>query len=76
VPVGAEVMTLAKQVESDLKLKEDKTKAIKYFTIFGFDPYTAGSTAYETGAVVGLPINLSYKSAADIDKKRIMNLVC
>jgi hypothetical protein len=72
VRLPQDVLNLAKIVESDLKLEENTTKKIEYFTVFGFDVFNAGSTTYRTGALVGLPLNFSYKSSDDIDKKNIM----
>lgn len=57
-----------------IQLPEMDRNRIKPFTVFGFDVFNAGTLYSKFGGVVGIPINFSYSSTADIEKSEI--LVC
>lgn len=76
VPVSAETIQKINQVKSDLRLEEDVANRIpteKAFTVFGFDVLHIGSATFKTGALLGIPVNFSYKSSiSEADKKKIV----
>ncbi|XP_023943977.1 transmembrane protein 177 isoform X2 [Bicyclus anynana] len=54
-----------------LKLPETHRKLIEPFSVFGFDLFHAGSTSSRFGALVGIPVNFTYKNLEDIEKQNI-----
>lgn len=76
VPVSADTLQKINQAKIDLKLEKDIANRIpteKAFTVFGFDVLHIGSATFRSGALLGIPINFSYKSSiSDADKKKIV----
>lgn len=74
--MSAETIQKINQVKSDLRLEEDVANRIpteKAFTVFGFDVLHIGSATFKTGALLGIPVNFSYKSSiSEADKKKIV----
>ncbi|KAI4469906.1 hypothetical protein MML48_1g14533 [Holotrichia oblita] len=50
---------------------EDELKLFKPFTVFGFDPFHAGTSYSRFGSIIGIPINFTYKDTDSIDKSMI-----
>lgn len=65
-------MDQLEQVKKDMKLPQDVGKRISAFTNLGFDPRSIGCAKYKTGALIGIPANIAYQTANDLDKKNIV----
>lgn len=71
--VPADSLQLVEQAKADLKLEENVSKRISAFTVFGFDILHIGSSSYDTGARIGIPVNFSYTlPIKDADRKDIL----
>ena len=57
-----------------MKLEPELFEKLTPFTVYGFDMFSAGKSSFKTGAMIGIPSNLYYKTPKDIDKKNIMVL--
>jgi len=55
-----------------MKLEPELFEKLTPFTVYGFDMFSAGKSSFKTGAMIGIPSNLYYKTPKDIDKKNIM----
>ncbi|CAH2238694.1 jg4368 [Pararge aegeria aegeria] len=54
-----------------LSISETHRKLIEPFSVFGFDLFHAGSTSSRFGALVGIPVNFSYKILEDVEKQNV-----
>ncbi|XP_050347142.1 transmembrane protein 177 [Nymphalis io] len=65
---------LHKKYEKCLDLLEMSAvhrKLIQPFCVFGYDLFHAGSTSSKFGALVGIPINFTYKSLNDVEQQNV-----
>ncbi|KAF4525665.1 hypothetical protein B566_EDAN001266 [Ephemera danica] len=65
------VLTRAEEMLDKLNIPEKERNLIKFFTVCGFDPFFAGSTATIQGAYVGIPSNFGYDKIIDVEKNMI-----
>ncbi|KAI5642711.1 hypothetical protein NE865_05237 [Phthorimaea operculella] len=54
-----------------LKVPDIHRKLVQPFSVFGYDLFHAGSSFSKFGMAVGIPVNFTYKSLADIQKDAI-----
>ncbi|CAH2108293.1 unnamed protein product [Euphydryas editha] len=54
-----------------LKVSQVHRKLIEPFSVFGYDLFHAGSTSSKFGAIVGIPVNFTYKSLDDVEKQNV-----
>ncbi|XP_047530334.1 transmembrane protein 177 [Vanessa atalanta] len=54
-----------------LEISEVHRKLFQPFCVFGYDLFHAGSTSSRFGALVGIPINFTYKSLNDVEQQNI-----
>lgn len=59
------------EVINDLNISPREQKFIKPFIVYGFNMFHAGSTMFKQGAIIGIPINFTYKTVADIESNRL-----
>lgn len=71
VELSAELEKKFNECIDILKFSDLQKKYIKPFPVFGLDLFHAGSTSSRFGAVVGIPVNFTYKSLEDIDKENL-----
>ncbi|XP_063534219.1 transmembrane protein 177 [Cydia strobilella] len=70
-PLPRELTERYKTCLDILKLSDVHRKLVSPFTVFGFDLFHAGSTSSKYGVAVGIPVNFTYKSVADIENADI-----
>ncbi|CAD7078437.1 unnamed protein product [Hermetia illucens] len=54
-----------------LQLSKFEKSLIKPFVVYGFDNFHAGSTKYNSGAIIGVPANYSYGLPSDINPQDV-----
>ncbi|CAG9785693.1 unnamed protein product [Diatraea saccharalis] len=54
-----------------INLNDVHKKLISPFSVFGYDLFYAGSTNSRFGAVIGIPVNFTYKTLQDLEKDNI-----
>lgn len=70
-PLPRELTERYKTCLDVLKLSDVHRKLVSPFTVFGFDLFHAGSSSSKYGVAVGIPVNYTYKSVADIENADI-----
>jgi len=68
VMVPKELFDQTDETLKTLKLAKRKETGINFFIVNGVDPIHAGSTQAVTGAIIGLPVNMTYKRLVDVDR--------
>lgn len=71
VPLDENLKSLFDSVLDDLKIRDKEKKYYEPFTVGGFEVYHAGIPSGKFYAVIGLPINFTYKDAQSIETKDI-----
>lgn len=71
-PVPSALLERFNIAQELLKLSDFERVYMKSFMVSGFDLYHIGSLKYRFGALVGIPVNFTYTSAAEIDKSDII----
>ncbi|XP_072938524.1 transmembrane protein 177 [Epargyreus clarus] len=71
VELSKELQERCKKCLDILKMPDVHRKLIQPFSIFGYDLFHAGSTSSKYGAIIGIPVNFTYKSFEDIEKDNI-----
>lgn len=51
----------------DMKMNKYEQKLISTYTVYGFDPFHAGTTLLFTGGIVGIPLNFKYSTVEQFD---------
>jgi hypothetical protein len=72
VAVPGKILARAQSVIDTMKIAEDDKSRIKFFTVYGFDPFFAGSTNLNNGTYVGIPVSFGYDKVSDVDKQQII----
>ncbi|XP_063620965.1 transmembrane protein 177 [Cydia splendana] len=70
-PLPRELTERYKTCLDILKLADVHRKLVSPFTVFGFDLFHAGSSSSKYGVAVGIPVNFTYKSVADLENADI-----
>lgn len=71
VPLSEIVTKRWNQVLEDLSLPLYEKKYLEPFTVFGFNLFRAGSVNSRWGAIIGIPINFTYRSTKTVDPSPI-----
>jgi len=70
-PVPPDLLARAKQVVDELNVHPERKEDIRFFNVYGFDLFLAGSTMLQVGAIIGLPANFMYKTTKDVERMKI-----
>ncbi|XP_013786320.1 transmembrane protein 177-like [Limulus polyphemus] len=70
-PLKKEVKDRAEKVLEECKITDREKGLARFFTVFGFDTFHAGSTYTKMGTIIGLPYHFSYNSKEEIDHSKI-----
>lgn len=71
VPLDSDVEKRTKEVLQVIKLIDREKEGFEFFTVYGLDVFSAGSTTTRWGSIIGLPTTFSYKKPADIRRSTI-----
>lgn len=70
-PLKKEIKERAEKVLAECKLTDRESSLARFFTVFGFDTFHAGSMYTKMGTIIGLPNHFNYNSKEEIDHSKI-----
>lgn len=71
VRVPDKVTSLVEEVMTEMGMTKEKQRLVKTYTVYGFDPFHAGTTLLFSGGILGLPVNFKYSSVEEFDPSGI-----
>lgn len=71
VELSADLKDSVQKCLDILNISNKFHKLVQPFSVIGFDLFNAGSLKSKYGAAIGIPVNFTYKSMADIEKDNV-----
>ncbi|XP_071108551.1 transmembrane protein 177-like [Haliotis cracherodii] len=71
VPLDADSKRIGQEILTNMKLDPVSEASVRFFTVYGQNLLSKGSTSTRDGAIIGIPINFTYKSTREIERNKI-----
>ncbi|XP_046573590.1 transmembrane protein 177-like [Haliotis rubra] len=71
VPLDADSKRIGQEILNKLNMDPVSEASVRFFTVYGQNLLSKGSTSTRDGAIIGIPNNFTYKSTSEIERNKI-----